>query len=52
MTEQKNYPISAPVLQAIVDYLQTKPWGEVNALLVAIQQAVRQPEAPQEDAKL
>jgi hypothetical protein len=34
----KTYPIPQPLLQVIVNYLQTKPWAEVNGILAEIQQ--------------
>lgn len=33
----KTYPIPAPLLQALVNYLRKKPWEEANNFLVEIQ---------------
>lgn len=36
MEQQETFYIEKPLAQAIADYLQTKPWNEVNHLLVAL----------------
>lgn len=36
MEETNIFYIEKKLAQAIADYLQTRPWGEVNALIVAL----------------
>ena len=36
MEEPNVFYIEKKLAQAIADYLQTRPWGEVNALIVAL----------------
>jgi hypothetical protein len=38
MSDQKDYVISQNVAQAIVDYLQTRPYNEVYKLIAAVVQ--------------
>ena len=38
----KTYPIPGPLLQSIVNYLETKPWIEVNQMLIAVGQIARE----------
>jgi hypothetical protein len=42
----KTYPIPGPLLQAIVNYLQKRPWEEVNEMLVQISQIGREVDNP------
>ena len=39
-------PIPADLLQTLANYLATKPWQEVNNLIVAINNAANPPETP------
>jgi hypothetical protein len=42
----KTYPIPAPLLQEIANYLQRQPWLEVNNFLAAIQKIVIEIDQP------
>jgi hypothetical protein len=34
----KSYALTAPLVQAIVNYLMKQPWSEVNGLITALQE--------------
>jgi hypothetical protein len=42
----RTYPLSQQLLQALVSYLQTRPWIEVNAMLLEIRRVVEATDAP------
>jgi uncharacterized protein (UPF0297 family) len=50
-----KFQISEQVLQAVLNYLATKPFNEVNQLIVAIQSEVgpqvKKPEEPKKEKK-
>jgi hypothetical protein len=43
----KTYPIPAPLLQVIVNFLQKQPWIEVNDILGGVNAVVLQTDQPQ-----
>lgn len=44
MSAPKTYHFPPQLTQAVVSYLATKPWAEVNGMLVALQQEINQQE--------
>ncbi len=42
----RTYPIPAPLLQTIINYLQMRPWQEVNQMLAEIHRIATMVDTP------
>ena len=50
--EEELIPTDRNVLSATLNYLNTKPWGEVNTLVTALVQTVQAHDVEKKGAKL
>lgn len=51
MSPPKQFDVSSDLLQRVINYLTTKPWFEVNGLLIELGQEMKKGFGAQDEVK-